>query len=220
MNVKIAPSLAAAPLDRLGEVVLELDRAGADYIHFDIEDGSFVPVMTLGTKIIPDLRRYTKLPFDVHLMMHNPEWILASLVEQGADRITVHLEACPYPRRTLGLIHKLGAVPGIALNPITPLTNLIYLAPYLQFVILLSTEPEDADCPFLPEILKKLHSGKYMLGMDHLEWVVDGGIGPDNLADVVAAGADTVVVGRSTFRGDDIPGNIRQMRQIIQEVRK
>jgi len=217
MNVKIAPSLAAAPLDRLGDVVLELDRAGADYIHIDIEDGSFVPVMTLGTKIISDLRPYTKLPFDLHLMMLNPEWILPQLVEQGADRIAIHLEACAYPRRTLGMIDRLGAVPGVALNPLTPLPDLRYLAPYLHFVILLTTEPEDVNCPFLPEILDKLRSGKQSPGLEKLEWVIDGGVGPGNLAEVVLAGADTVVVGRSTFQGDDISVNISRMRTIIQE---
>ena len=94
MRVKISPSLAAAPLDRLGQVVRELDRANVDYLHIDIEDGSFVPVMTLGAKIIPDLRPLTKTPFDVHLMIVNPEWLLPELVENGADRIAVHYEAC------------------------------------------------------------------------------------------------------------------------------
>lgn len=219
MTVKIAPSLAAAPLDHLGDVVIELDQAGVDYIHIDIEDGSFTPVMTLGTKIISDLRPYTKLPFDVHLMMQNPEWILPDLVAYGADRIAVHLEACPYPRRALGLIHRLGAVPGIALNPVTPLTDLSYLTPFLQFVILLTTEPEDGEIPFLPEILEKLRTGKQQPRLKSFEWVIDGGVNPDNLAEVVEAGADTVVVGRSTFRDGDIPGNIQQMRNLIQQVR-
>jgi ribulose-phosphate 3-epimerase len=217
MAVKISPSLAAAPFDRLGEVVLELDRAGVDYIHIDIEDGSFVPVMTLGTKLITDLRSYTKLPFDVHLMMNNPEWILPELVENGADRLSVHLEACRYPRRTLGMIHRLGAVPGIAINPKTQIKELGYLAPFLKFVVLLTTEPEGADCPFLPKILNKIRTGKKIAGMGNVEWVVDGGVNQDNLAQVVAAGADTVVVGRSAFLGDTLTANIQQMRKIILE---
>ena len=219
MTVKIAPSLAAAPLDRLGDVVFELDQAGVDYIHIDVEDGSFTPVMTLGTKIISDLRPYTNLPFDVHLMMQNPEWILPALVDYGADRIAVHLEACPYPRRSLGLIHRLGAVPGIALNPVTPLSDLSYLAPFLQFVILLTTEPEDGQMPFIPEILEKLRTGKQHPRLESLEWVIDGGVNLNNLAEIAEAGADTVVVGRSTFRDGDIQGNIRQMKNLIQQVR-
>ena len=120
MTVRISPSLAAAPMDRLGKVVNDLESSGADYIHFDIEDGSFVPVMTLGTKLIQDLRGFTNLPFDVHLMMVNPEWILPELVNFGANRISVHYEACPYPRRVLRQIVSLGADAGIAFNPDHP----------------------------------------------------------------------------------------------------
>ena len=134
----------------MADVLSALESAGADYIHIDIEDGTFVPMMTLGTKLIPDLRPLTSLPFDVHLMMVNPEWIIPQLVSWGADRIAIHLEACPYPRRTLGLIDQLGAQAGLALNPVTPLPDLTYLAPYLKFVILLSTEPETGRLAFHP----------------------------------------------------------------------
>jgi ribulose-phosphate 3-epimerase len=213
--VKISPSLAAAPTDRLGQVVSELEQAGADYVHIDIEDGSFVPVMTLGTKLIPDLRPQTDLPFDVHLMMVNPEWILPQLANDGADRVAVHLEACPYPRRTLKQIHRLGMVPGLALNPVTPLPDLTYLFPYLQFVILLSTEPEDEGCPFLPEVLKKLHQAKMVPKYQEIEWVVDGGIGMDNLAEVVKAGADTVVIGRAAFAGGTVLENMERFHQLL-----
>lgn len=215
MPVKISPSLAAAPLDRLGESVRILEDAEVDYIHIDIEDGSFVPVMTLGTKLIPDLRPLTKIPFDVHLMMVDPEWILPQLVEDGADRIAVHLEACPYPRRTLRLIEELGAVPGLALNPVTPMPDLRYLIPYLKYIILLSTEPELRGSPFLPEILEKLATARQMPEMDTIEWVIDGGVTLETLPDVVKAGADIVVVGRSTFKGESIKENILGMREAI-----
>ena len=215
LPVKIAPSLAAAPLDRLGEVVNSLDDAGVDYIHIDIEDGSFVPVMTLGAKLIPDLRPFTKIPFDVHLMMVDPEWILPQLVRDGADRIAVHLEACPYPRRTLRMIDEHGAVPGLALNPVTPVPDLQYLAPYLKFVILLTTEPEMEGCPFLPEVLDKLVKARHQPGLDDIEWVIDGGVSLGNLSEAVRAGADTVVVGRSTFDRGVVAENIRMMREIL-----
>lgn len=215
MPVRISPSLAAAPLDRLGQVVIDLETAGADCIHFDIEDGSFVPVMTLGTKIIPDLRRITRLPFDVHLMMVNPEWILADIIQSGANRVSVHYEACPYPRRVLRQIVSLGAKAGIAFNPATPIPDLAYLLPYLSFVVVLTTEPEIPDCPFLPKVLDKVRRGKQAGGLEGVEWVVDGGLNPENLPQVVKAGADTVVVGRSVFKDGKIAENMRALRDVL-----
>jgi ribulose-phosphate 3-epimerase len=213
---KIAPSLAAAPLDRLGEVVSELEQAKVNYIHFDVEDGSFTPVMTLGTRIIKDLRPLSQIPFDVHLMMVEPEWLLPELKSYGADRVAVHLEACPYPRRTLRKIAALDMTPGLALNPVTLPPDLSYLQPYLKYIILLSTEPEEPDCPFIPEVLDKIKIGVEQHGMDELEWVVDGGVNNDNINSVFEAGADTVVVGRSTFLGGSIQTNIKNMRKAIE----
>lgn len=215
MPVHIAPSLASAPLDRLGQVVAELETAEVDSLHFDLEDGSFVRLMTLGTKIIADLRPLTKLPFDVHLMMVDPEWLLADLVKMGANRISVHYEACLYPRRVLRQIVSLGASAGIALNPATPLPDLRYLRPYLSFVLILTTEPEVPDCPFLPEVLAKVRTGKQTAGLEGIEWVVDGGISPQNLAEVTQAGADTVVVGRAIFKDNRIAANVRALREAV-----
>lgn len=216
MNLRIAPSLASAPLDRLGQVIADLEKAKVDLIHFDIEDGSFAPLMTLGTKIIGDLRPLTKIPFDVHLMMVNPEWLLPALAKEGANRISVHYEACPYPRRTLRMIAELGATPGLAFNPGTILPDLNYLQPYLSFVILLTTEPEEPDCPFLPEVLEKMRMEKGLPGLEDVEWVIDGGVKPDNLAEVMEAGADTVVVGRFVFKDGAIGANIAQLRNVVE----
>lgn len=215
MPVRISPSLAAAPLDRLGQVVIELETAGANYIHFDIEDGSFVPMMTLGTKMISDLRRITRLPFDVHLMMVNPEWILPEVVRFGANRVAVHYEACPYPRRVLRQIVSLGAIAGLAFNPATPVPDLAYLLPYLSFIVILTTEPEIPDCPFLPEVLEKVRAGKQAKGLESIEWVVDGGLNTENLAQVIAAGTDTVVIGRSVFKDGKIRENMTALRKLL-----
>ena len=215
MTVRISPSLAAAPMDRLGQVVNDLESSGADYIHFDIEDGSFVPVMTLGTKLIQDLRGFTNLPFDVHLMMVNPEWILPELVNFGANRISVHYEACPYPRRVLRQIVSLGADAGIAFNPATPIPDLAYLYPYLSFIVVLTTEPEIPDCPYLPEVLNKVRIGKQAQSLEGIEWVVDGGIKVENLLEVIDAGADTVVIGRSVFKDDKIKENMAALRAVL-----
>ena len=215
MPVRISPSLAAAPLDRLGQIVIELETAGANYIHFDIEDGSFVPMMTLGTKMISDLRRITRLPFDVHLMMVNPEWILPEVVRFGANRVAVHYEACPYPRRVLRQIVSLGAIAGLAFNPATPVPDLAYLLPYLSFIVILTTEPEIPDCPFLPEVLEKVRAGKQAKGLESIEWVVDGGLNTENLAQVIAAGTDTVVIGRSVFKDGKIRENMTALRKLL-----
>lgn len=215
MSVKISASLAAAPLHRLEDVVTALSEGQVDYLHFDIEDGVFVPAMTLGVKIIQDLRPLTHLPFDVHLMMVNPEWLIPDLVRMGADRISVHYEACPYPRRTLRKIVEAGARAGIALNPATPLPDLDYLRPYLDFVLILSSEPEIPDCPFLPAVLEKVRRGKARPTLHSLEWIVDGGINSDNLAQVLAAGADTLVIGRALFKNNSIQENLHTLRQAI-----
>ena len=170
--------------------------------------------MTLGTKLIHDLRSFTRLPFDVHLMMVNPEWILPELVQSGANRISVHYEACPYPRRVLRQIVSLGAAAGMAFNPATSLPDLTYLLPYLSFIVVLTTEPEIPDCPYLPEVLEKVREGKQVLGLEGIEWVVDGGVNVENLPQVVAAGADTVVIGRSVFKGDKISENMAKLRAV------
>ncbi len=212
MQLRIAPSLASAPMHHLGQVIQELEAAGADYIHFDVEDGSFTPVMTLGTKIISDLRQFTRLPFDVHLMMNNPEWILEELTRFGADRISIHYEASLYPRRVLRQIVSLGAQAGLAFNPATPVPDLRYLSPYLSFILLLTTEPEMPDCPFLPEVLEKIKADEQAGDRKRYEWVVDGGVTVQNISQVKKAGADTVVVGRAVFRDGKIAENMADLR--------
>lgn len=209
---RLSASLAAGPLDRLGEALAALEAAGADLIHFDLEDGSFVPVMTLGTRIIQALRPLTRLPFDVHLMMVNPEWIIPQLAADGAGRVSVHLEACPYPRRTLRLITDHGMSAGLALNPATPLPDLSYLLPYLRFVVILTSEPEIPDSPFLPQVLAKVTEGKRQAGLEGVEWVVDGGINLETIHHLAGYAVDTVVVGRAVFRDGAIARNVNELR--------
>lgn len=212
-QIKISPSLAAASQLNLTKTIEDLTAAGADYIHFDIEDGSFVPLMTLGTRMVGDLRPLSNLPFDVHLMMLEPEWLIPELIQAGADRISVHYEACPYPRRVLRQIVEGGAAAGLAFNPATPIPDLSYLEPYLSFLVILTTEPEGPDCPYLSEVLEKVRKGKTDSYLGGMEWVVDGGVGPGNIKEVVRAGADTVVVGRAAFVNGKIQENLSQLRE-------
>ncbi len=213
--MRIAASMASAPLASLGQTVKELESAGVDYIHFDVEDGYFVPCMNLGTRIISQLRPLCRLPFDVHLMIVEPEWLLPALADMGANRVSVHYEACPYPRRALRQISSLGMAAGLAFNPATPVPDLHYLAPYLSFVLILSTEPEIPDSPYLEDMAGKLRSAKAAAAPDPIEWVVDGGIDAGNVTEIIAAGADTVVVGRGVFGRQRIEESVRALRAAV-----
>jgi len=210
--MKIAASLAAAPLIDLGSTLYALEEGGADMVHFDLEDGSFVPALTLGSKLIQDLRPLTRLPFDVHLMMSNPEWIIPEIARGGANRVSVHWETCLYPRRVLGLITQYKMQAGLAFNPATPIPPLRFCLPYLAFVLVLSTEPETSRSDFLPSVLLKVVEGKQQEGLAGIEWSVDGGITADNVKQVVDAGADLVVSGRGVFENGRIRDNIRKMK--------
>ncbi len=210
--IKIAPSLAASSQLNLKQTVEDLVNAGADIIHFDIEDGNFLPVMTLGVRMVKDLRPLTKLPFDVHLMMNTPEWLIPELKEMGADMVSVHYEACPYPRRTLGIIHKAGMMAGLAFNPATPLPPLQHYLPFLSFVLILTTEPEAKIATYLPSVLEKVTEGKKQPGLENVQWEVDGGFVSNNILDAKHAGADIIVTGRGVFENNQINLNIRQLR--------
>jgi len=212
MTIAVAPSIVSAPMANLGEAIAELEAAQADYIHFDIEDGNFVPEINLGIKVIAGLRKCTCLPFEVHLMMYNPEWLIPRLAEYGADMVSVHYEACAYPRRTLGLIKQYGLKAGLAFNPKTPVPQLDYLQPYLDYVIILTTEPEAGDCPILPAVLDKVRFGKPQ-NDSKLLWFVDGGVTSDNISQVAQCGADVVVSGRGVFADGKIRENIARLKR-------
>jgi ribulose-phosphate 3-epimerase len=209
--IKIAPSIVSVPIFSIETVIQELNIAGADMIHFDVEDGCFVPAMNLGVKIIKDLRHLTDLPFDVHLMMVHPEWIIPIMADYGVNRLSVHYEACPYPRRTLKIIDDYGMKAGIAFNPKTSIPDLRFCLPYLSFIILLTTEPEERSCNYLPSVLDKLQENKSKY--DGIEWVVDGGVSHENIRNIYSAGANTVVSGRAVFENNAISKNIKLMKE-------
>lgn len=213
--IKIAPSIASGPLTNLVDTIRTLEKAGADIIHFDIEDGSFVPMMSIGIKVIEELRPYTDLPFDVHLMTVNPEWLIPILVKMGANMISVHFEACPYPRRILGMITEFGIQAGLAFNPKTPIPPLKHYLPYLSYALVLTTEPELNDCAYLPSVLEEVKKGKLQKGIQNVLWEVDGGFTYENINDAAAVGADIVVSGRGVFMNGEIENNIENMKKVI-----
>lgn len=206
--IKIASSLAAACQNNLEQTICELEHAGVDMIHFDIEDGNFVPVMTLGVRLIKDLRSVTSLPFDVHLMMNDPEWIIPEMADMGVDMLSVHFEACPYPRRTLGMIHENHMQAGLAFNPKTQLPVLEHYLPYLDFVLILTTEPEEKNCVYLPSVLSKISEGRQQPHLKNIKWEVDGGFTSENITDAKNSGADIVVSGRGIFNDQPISENV------------
>jgi ribulose-phosphate 3-epimerase len=213
--IKIAPSIVSASLINIESVIQNLETSGADMIHFDIEDGYFVPVMNLGVKIIKELRNLTDLPFDVHLMMVQPEWIIPVMANYGVDRLSVHYEVCPYPRRTLKKITDYGMVAGLAFNPKTPIPDLRFCFPYLSYIVLLTTEPEDWSGDHLPSVLDKMKTnrGKYK----GVEWVVDGGVSQENIQHVYSAGANVIISGRAVFQNNTIKKNIQVMKEKCQD---
>lgn len=214
-EIRIAPSIASGPLTCLEKTIHDLETSGSSIIHFDIEDGSFVPVMNLGIKVIGELRPLTKLPFDIHLMMKDPEWLIPELAVMGADMVSVHFEACPYPRRTLRLIVEQGMQAGLAFNPSTSIPDLKFCLPYLSFIVVLTTEPEERGCPFLPSVLDKITDAKKRSELKNLTWVADGDISEKNAKVVADAGADVLVVGRGIFKEGEISKNILDIKTAI-----
>ncbi len=215
MAAQLSVSLAAAPLINLHELVGLFDRSSVDMLHFDVEDGLFVPGITLGTKIIKDLRPLTNLDFEVHLMVFDPEKYIREVILNGANRVTVHWETCPYPFRTLSLIKDHGVVSGLAFNPKTNIPDLNFLLPVLDYVNVLSTEPQIKNPQYIPEMMEKISLKKSEAVLDKIKWEIDGGLDADLASLAVKNGFDIVVIGRFIFENGNISENIRAIASAI-----
>jgi len=211
--VQLAVSVAAADLSRLGWAVQTAEEAGADLIHIDLEDGVFLPSLTFGPGMIRALRPHSKLPFDVHVELARPEDYLEAIAQAGADRITVHVEACPYLFRTLRQIRALGKTPGVAFNASTDLEVLPLILEEVKIVHLLTSDPDRAGQSFLPACLEKIREARRRIGDRRIRLQVDGGLRADLVPQVVDAGADVLVVGRAVWAEGDPARSLSAFRE-------
>jgi ribulose-phosphate 3-epimerase len=211
----ISPSILSADFARLGEEVTALERAGADWAHVDVMDGRFVPNMTIGPLVVSALKRVTKLPLDVHLMIVEPERYIEDFAKAGADIITVHAEACHHLHRTLQQIRSLGKKAGVSLNPGTPEDVLKYVLELTDLVLVMSVNPGFGGQEFIPAVLPKLQRIRKMIDATgrpiYLE--VDGGVKPGIASKVIQAGADVLVAGSAVFGHKDYAQAIKALRE-------
>ena len=214
--VEIAPSILAADFASLGEAIRAVERGGATLLHVDVMDGHFVPNISIGVPVVASLRKATRLPLDVHLMIERPELYIQAFAEAGADMISVHQEATPHLDRAISMIREHGCQSGAVINPATPVSTLSEVLGHVDHVLVMSVNPGFGGQKFRPGALEKIRELKRIReAYNHLFRIeVDGGVGPDNVADLVRAGAEILVAGTSIFHTPDAAEAVRSMKQM------
>ncbi len=212
--IYIAPSILSADFARLAEEVGAVERGGADILHIDVMDGHFVPNLTAGPPIVEALKKVTKLPLDVHLMMTNADAFIAEFAAAGADYLTVHVEACPHLHRTVQSIKERGVKAGVTLNPATSLSMLEEIVADADLILIMSVNPGFGGQKFIPSSLKKIASARQLIDRTGSPALleVDGGVKTDNAAQVLDAGADILVAGSAIFSSRDYAATITALR--------
>jgi ribulose-phosphate 3-epimerase len=212
----IAPSILSADFARLKEEIEAVEAAGADWVHADVMDGHFVPNITFGPLVVAAVRRATKLPIDVHLMISDPDRFIGEFAEAGATHISVHVETCVHLNRTLKLIRDCGARPGVVLNPATPIETIRWILEYIDFVLVMSVNPGFGGQAFIPNSIAKIAGLRRMISEMGLRTLieVDGGVSEQNIAQIASAGADVFVAGSAIFKSPDYRSTILSMRRL------
>jgi ribulose-phosphate 3-epimerase len=210
--IKIAPSILSADFAALGADIARVESAGADQLHVDVMDGRFVPNITIGPPVVAAVRKRTRLPLDVHLMIVEPERYISEFVAAGADMVTIHLEACTHLQRTLVQIRELGAKAGVALNPSTPASALEYVLDDLDLVLVMSVNPGFGGQSFIPSAHRKIREVRTLLGARPADVSVDGGVKAGLAKSLAEDGASVLVAGSAIFGAADPGEALRAIR--------
>ena len=221
METKIAPSILSADFSRMGDAIRLCEAGGADLIHCDVMDGSFVEPITFGGQMVKNIRPLTKLPLDVHLMIEHPKTQIKFFAEAGADIITVHYEACAkiskdYHKETLELIKSYGVKCGAVVNPDVPVEELFPVFPLCDMVLLMSVFPGYGGQKFIPSVLEKIKSAREYartIGKPDMDIEVDGGINAQTAPLAISAGANVLVAGSAIFGAPDFAAAVKNLRQ-------
>lgn len=220
MTTKIAPSILSADFSVMGETVKKLEKSGADLIHCDVMDGSFVEPITFGGQMVKNIRPLTKLTLDAHLMVEHPKTQIKFFAEAGADIITVHYKACrkiseTYLEETLRLIKSYGVKCGAVVNPDVPVENIFPVFPLCDMVVLMSVFPGYGGQKFIPEVLEKIKTARAYaesIGRAGMDIEIDGGVTEENAADIRAAGANVLVAGSAVFKSPDMAATVSRLK--------
>ena len=219
--VKIATSILSSDFGRLAEQVIEAEEAGADWIHVDVMDGSFVPNITIGPAVTEAVRSATDLPVDVHLMINNPDQHLEAFADAGADYLTVHQEACVHLHKTIDAIRDMNVRPGITLNPATSIGTIEDIIDYVDLVLVMSVNPGFGGQSFIPSSIERIKKLKDLIrrrGLTGVELEVDGGINENTAASVVNAGSSVLVAGSAVYgHPEGVAEAIRRLRLAASE---
>lgn len=217
--IKFSPSILAADFAALGRDISAVEKAGADYLHFDVMDGHFVPNISFGLPVLRSVRKCTRLPLDVHLMIAEPDRYLEKFIEAGADLLTVHLESAGDTLAQVRRIRELGARPAVSIKPATPLADVLPLLPELDMVLIMTVEPGFGGQGFLPQTVPKIRELRRIINAQGYacDIEIDGGVTRENTAEIAGYGANVIVAGSAVFAAKDPGEALRELRRKTEE---